>query len=180
MPLMKLLVGPPASGKTTRLLERVQETLARRKRVWWIGLPHQRAYVYRRATERGGVIGLEVMSFQRAYYRLLTSNYGLKPILTGPGRVALVGEALRESDGCRLPGPGEARLFARAVAEAKRFGVRPEEIPTSDLEARRFVQVYRRYEELKTTWGRWDYDDFRLEALRLVDSGKYALEDGYN
>lgn len=175
---MKLLVGPPASGKTTWLLERVRETLARRKRAWWVGLPHQRAYVYRRATERGGLMGLEVMSFQRAYYRLLTSNYGLKPILTGPGRVALVGEALRDSDD-RLPSPGEARLFARAVAEAKRFGVRPEEIPTSDLEARRFVRVYRRYEELKTTWGRWDYDDFRLEALHLVESGQYGLEDGF-
>jgi len=174
---MKLLVGPPASGKTTRLLERAQETLSRRGRVWWVGLPHQRAYVYRRATQRGGVMGLEVMSFQRVYYRLLTSNAGLRPILTGPGRVALVGEALRELDD-RLPSPGEARLFARAVAEAKRFGVRPQEIPARGPEARRLVRVYRRYEELKEVWGRWDYDDFRLEALRLVESGEYRLEDG--
>ncbi len=172
---MHLIVGPPASGKTTRLLELAQEFLARRKRVWWIALPAQRAYVYRRATERGAVLGLEVLTSQQLYYRLLAASFGLKPILTGPGRVALTGDALRSGDG-PLPSPGEARLFARSIAEAKRYGVRPGEVPLFSPESRRLAQVYGRYEELKDNWGRWDYDDFRFATLELLSSDKVTLE----
>lgn len=172
---MHLLVGPPASGKTTRLLEVAQSFLLQRKRVWWVCLPAQKAYVYRRATQKGAVLGLEVLSSQQLYYRLLAASYGLKPILTGPGRVALVGEALQEPNG-PLPKPGEARLFARAIAEAKRNGVRPEEIPALGSETRRLQQVYTRYEELKQIWGRWDYDDFRSGALELLERGSVQLE----
>ena len=171
---MHLLVGPPASGKTGRLLERAQSYLALRKRVWWVCLPAQKAYVYRRATQRGALLGLEVLSSQQLYYRLLAASYRLKPILTGPARVALVGEALTK-DGQRV-GPGEARLFARAIAEAKRNGVRPEELPVANPEARRLQQVYTRYEELKENWGRWDYDDFRLRALELLEKGTVEVE----
>jgi hypothetical protein len=171
---MHTLLGPPASGKTTALLDMALDTLRQRKRVWWVGLPHQRAYVYRRIAEAAGgaVLGLEFLSFQQTYYRLLAAHFGLKPILTGPARVALVGEALMGSDG-GLPNPGEARLFSRAVAEAKRFGLGPEQIPHIDAEARRFASVFRRYEELKGNWGRWDYDDFRNAALALVESGAF-------
>lgn len=173
--VMHLLVGPPASGKTGRLLERAQSYLALRKRVWWVCLPAQKAYVYRRATQRGALLGLEVLSSQQLYYRLLAASYSLKPILTGPARVALVGEALTIKDGQRV-GPGEARLFARAIAEAKRNGVRPEELPVANPEARRLQQVYTRYEELKENWGRWDYDDFRLRALELLEKGTVEVE----
>lgn len=172
---MKLVVGPPASSKTTRLLEAAQSFLRERKRVWWVCLPAQKAYVYRRATQGGAVLGLEVLTSQQLYYRLLAASFGLKPILTGPGRVALVGEALLTEDG-PLPNPGEARLFARAIAEAKRNGVKPEEVPPISPEARRLQRVYARYEELKSTWGRWDYDDFRLGALGLLQSDQAHLE----
>ena len=172
---MHLLVGPPASGKTTRLLEVAQGYLQERKRVWWVCLPAQKAYVYRRATQKGAVLGLEVLTSQQLYYRLLAASFGLKPILTGPGRVALVGEALMSGEG-PLPSPGEARLFARAIAEAKRNGVRPEAIPPVSPEARRLQKVYARYEELKASWGRWDYDDFRAGALSLLERGKTQLE----
>lgn len=172
---MHLLVGPPASGKTTRLLELAQSFLQQRQRVWWVCLPAQKAYVYRRATQEGAVLGLEVLSSQQLYYRLLAASYGLKPILTGPGRVALVGEALQNSEN-PIPKPGEARLFARAIAEAKRNGVKPEEIPNQSPETRRLRQVYARYEELKTTLGRWDYDDFRSGALELLAQGPVQLE----
>lgn len=180
---MHLIVGPPASGKTARLLEVAREPLRERKRVWWVSLPAQRAYVYRRATEVGAVLGLEVLSFQQLYYRVLAASFGLKPILTGPGRVALAGEALMggEVSPTRLqenplPSPGEARLFARAIAEAKRNGVLPSEILPTSPEARRLSHIYARYEELKAAWGRWDYDDFRTAALELLDSGGARLE----
>lgn len=179
-----MIVGPPASGRTGLLLEKARAVLKARKRVWWLCLPHQRSYAYRRVAAEGAVLGLEVLSFQQAYYRLLAASYGLRPILTGPARVALVGEAL-QSESQSLPNPGEARLFARAVAEAKRYGVRPEQIPALDPEGRRFQMVYRRYEELKTAWGRWDYDDFRDAAVRLVEAGGFeppadlVLVDGF-
>jgi ATP-dependent helicase/nuclease subunit B len=193
-----LIVGPPASGRTELLLEKARTALKARKRVWWLCLPHQRSYVYRRVAAGGAVLGLEVLSFQQAYYRLLAASYGLRPILTGPARVALVGEALQSESQwtipCRdgqgpctgsPPNPGEARLFARAVAEAKRYGVRPEQIPAPDSEGRRFKRVFERYEELKGTWGRWDYDDFRDAAVRLVESADFeppadlVLVDGF-
>lgn len=172
---MHLIVGPPASGKTTRLLEVAQRFLRARKRVWWVALPAQRAYVYRRATAQGAVLGLEVLSSQQLYYRMLAASFGLQPILTGPGRVALTGDALRSGEG-ELPSPGEARLFARAIAEAKRFGVRPSEIPAFSPESRRLAQVYSRYEELKGSWGRWDYDDFRFATLERLQQGQLTLE----
>lgn len=181
---MHLIVGPPASGRTELLLEKARTALMARKRVWWLCLPHQRAYVYRRVAAEGAVLGLEVLSFQQAYYRLLAASYGLRPILTGPARVALVGEAL-QSESQSLPNPGEARLFARAVAEAKRYGVEPGQIPTLDSESRRFKRVFQRYEELKGAWGRWDYDDFRDAAVRLVETANFeppadlVLVDGF-
>jgi len=172
---VQLIVGPPASGKTTRLLEVAGEFLRQRKRVWWIALPSQRAYVYRRATEKGAILGLEVLTSQQLYYRILAASFGLRPILTGPGRVALAGEALISGDG-PLPSPGEARLFARAIAEAKRNGVKPAEVPPISTEARRLQHVYARYEELKGYWGRWDYDDFRSAASELLESGQAKIE----
>ena len=172
---MHLVVGPPASGKTTRLLEVAQAYLQKRKRVWWVAFPAQKAYIYRRATERGAVMGLEVITTQQLYYRILSANFSLKPILTGPGRVALTGEALMSDQG-PLPSPGEARLFSRAISEAKRNGVKPSEIPLISTEARRFQHVYSRYEELKGYWGRWDYDDFRTATLELLESGKPTIE----
>lgn len=166
------------------LLEKARAALKARKRVWWLCLPHQRAYVYRRVAAEGAVLGLEVLSFQQAYYRLLAASYGLRPILTGPARVALVGEAL-QSESQALPNPGEARLFARAVAEAKRYGVQPQQIPAQDAEGQRFKRVFQRYEELKGAWGRWDYDDFRDAAVRLVGAASFeppadlVLVDGF-
>lgn len=175
---MNWLVGPPASGKTTYLLHLAHQTLAQRGRVWWVGLPTQRDYLLGQAAEQGARAGLEFLSFQRLYYLLLAANLGLQPLLTGPGRIALVGEALLSSG--LTPNPGEARLFARAIAEAKRHGLEPAQLPTPDPEARRLVQVYTRYEELRRTWGRWDYDDFRLAALQLVEgpASRWCLPEG--
>lgn len=164
---MKLLLGPAGSGKTAWLLARAHEVMARRGRVWWVGLPQQRASVYRRATEGGAVLGLEVLSSQQLYYRLLAAALRLKPLVTGTARLALVGEALLALEG-RLPSPGEAALFTRAIAEAKRYGLSPRRLPSADGEGERLRRVFERYESLKE--GRWDYDDFRSEALGLAES----------
>lgn len=162
---LNLIVGPPGAGKTTRLLDVALAATRAGRRVWWVGLPSQRSYVYTRATERGAVLGLEFMSSQQVYYRLLAAALKLKPLLVGTGRMAMVGEALKTLSG-ELPAPGEARLFTRAVAEAKRFGVTPETLPATDRESRRLREVFAAYERLKGE--RWDYDDFRREAYELV------------
>ena len=162
---LNLLVGPPGAGKTTRLLEVALAATRAGKRVWWVGLPSQRSYLYTRATAHGAVLGLEFLSSQQVYYRLLAAALKLKPLLVGTGRIALVGEALLTCYG-ELPAPGEARLFTRAIAEAKRFGLEPQTLPQTDRESKRLREVFRTYEQLKGE--RWDYDDFRREAFVLA------------
>ena len=165
---VNLLTGPPGSGKTTKLLDVARRAAHRGERVWWVGLPSQRSYVYRRLAEEGAVLGLEFLSSQQVYYRLLAHALKLKPLVVGTGRIALVGEALKKLRN-DLPSPGEARLFTRAVAEAKRFGLTWREVHAHDEETARFREVLRLYEALKGE--AWDYDDFRLEALHLALSG---------
>jgi ATP-dependent helicase/nuclease subunit B len=164
---MQLLIAPPASGKTSYLLKLARDTACQGKRVWWVGLPSQRSYLYRRATEAGALLGLEFLSSQQVYYRLLANALKLKPLVVGTGRLALVGEALLNLRQ-ELPSPGEARLFANAIAEAKRFGVAHKGIYGSDTESQRLRDVFRIYESIKGE--RWDYDDFRSEALRLAET----------
>jgi ATP-dependent helicase/nuclease subunit B len=164
---MQLLVAPPASGKTSYLLELARTTASKGKRVWWVGLPSQRSYVYRRATRAGALLGLEFLSSQQVYYRLLANALKLKPLVVGTGRLALVGEALLNMRQ-ELPSPGEARLFATAIAEAKRFGVTYKGVYASDVESERLRDVFRIYESIKGE--RWDYDDFRSEALNLAET----------
>ncbi len=160
-PGLRLVLGPPASGKTTLALEEALGVLGRGGRVWWIGLPHQREYLYALLGRRGAWLGLEFLTFQALYYRVLAEVGALRPLLPGAGRVALVGEALRAEGPLA---PGEARLFARAIAELKRFGLGPLALP-KEGEAGRLRRVYFRYERLK---GRaFDYDDFRHKALKV-------------
>jgi len=161
-PGLHIVQGPPASGKTRLALAWALEVLGRRGRVFWVGLPHQRAYVYRLLSEEGAFLGLEFLSFQALYYRVLAEAGWLKPLLPGAGRVALVGEALRRA-GEGPVAPGEARLFARAIAELKRYGISPFALP-KEGEAGRLRRVYRLYERLKA--GSLDYDDFRHRALK--------------
>lgn len=178
---MDFIIGAPASGKTSRLLQIAKHALAQDKRVWWVGLPTQRSDIYRRATAQGALLGLEFLSSQQVYYRLLAAAQALKPLLVGTGRIAYVGEALKilEND---LPSPGEARLFSMAIAEAKRFGHDANSLaraltssqsnaPSSepDSETERLVQVFKQYEHVKGD--RWDYDDFRTAALNLALAG---------
>lgn len=182
---LTLLTGPPRSGRTTAALAFAREACAAGRRVWWVGLPSQRNDVYRRATAEGGaLLGLEFLTSQQVYYRLLARARRLRPLLTGNARLVNVGAALAEVADA-VPSPGEARLFAYAIAEAKRFGVTPEDdvLQEGDAERTRLQQVYAAYERL--TAASWDYDDFRTEALALVEHDRTACEadvlvvDGY-
>ena len=76
-PGLHIVQGPPASGKTRLALAWALEVLGRRGRVFWVGLPHQRAYVYRLLSEEGAFLGLEFLSFQALYYRVLAEALSL-------------------------------------------------------------------------------------------------------
>lgn len=145
------------------------------KRVWWVGLPAQRAYVLHRVTEGGfTALGLEYMSVQQMFYRLLTSANRIQPMLVGSAALVRVAEAMRRVAGS-FPNPGEASLFARAIAEAKRFGVTAPAYAAlaADDEQRRLAEVFAAYEALK---GAWDYEDVRAAATRLAREGALECE----
>lgn len=170
---MNLIVGPPGSGKTSKLLEIARTKLMEHRRVWWIGLPTQRSYIYRRASEYGAVVGLEATQFQRVYTKLLQEHGLLRPYVGAALRVALAGEAIHMAEG-KIPLPGEARLFARAIAELKRYGLGPGDVEPVDQESARLKKVFYQYQRLKED--RMDLDDVRREALRLVEDGNFQLE----
>lgn len=167
-----LTVGPPGSGRTTAMVAVARAACQAGRRVWYVGLPAQRAYITRRITDDGfTALGLEVMSAQQMYYRLLTGggSVAVKPLVIGNGRLVRVAEALSRVMGA-LPSPGEARLFAAAIAEAKRFAVTPELLVAGagdDSERTRLVDVYQAYEGSMV--GSWDYDDVRLAAVAMTE-----------
>ena len=167
-----LTVGPPGSGRTTAMVAVARAACRAAKRVWYVGLPAQRAYITRRITDDGfTALGLEVMSAQQMYYRLLTGggSVDVKPLVIGNGRLVRVAEALLEVMGT-LPSPGEARLFAAAIAEAKRFAVTASDLAAiagDDSELIRLVDVYQAYEGSMV--GSWDYDDVRLAAVAMTE-----------
>lgn len=157
------------------MIEAARAASSAGKRVWWVGLPAQRSYVFTRLTSGGyTALGFEFMSGQQLYYRLLTRAGRLEPILPSAAAVVRVGEALRSLSG-ELPSPGEAHLFVRAIAEAKRYGVGPHEYErlAKDPEQRRLAEVYGAYEALKDGW---DYDDVRLAAVSLLEDGADLAE----
>jgi len=206
------MVGPPGSGRTHVMLARAREACAAGRRVWWVGLPAQRSSVVRRATLEGGVpadptapgaatapgtavtigtalLGLEFLTLQQVYYRMLARARELHPLVIGSGRLVLVGEALAEVAGA-VPAPGEARLFAQAIAEAKRYAVGPDGVGAdgtgpdatgpdgrADPERRRLARVFSAYERRKRAADdAWDYDDFRAAARRLAETAPEACE----
>lgn len=165
---LTVTVGPPGSGRTERMLAAARAACEAGRRVWWVGLPAQRAHVLHRLTANGyAALGFEFMSAQQLYYRLLTQATTILPLVVGSARLVRVVEALVQVNRA-LPTPGEARLFAAAIAEAKRFGVDFEayERLAVDAEQRRFAAVYRAYQA--GMGGVWDYDDARSAATALV------------
>lgn len=169
MPL-RWTVGPPGSGKTEALIQAARAAARAGGEVIWLGLPAQRGDVLRRLARQGPLLGIRFLTLQQLAYGLLGAAGKLRPQLTGTARLALVAEALLERDG-ELPSPGEAGLFAAAIAEAKRHDVDAEALAalahdrgTGELE--RLQDVLLRYEALKGE--AWDYDDVRMQARSMA------------
>jgi len=153
---------------TRRLARKARELASPARRVAWLTLPSLRDAALLLLAREGARLGVEVMIFQALYHRVVTARHPPEGMI-GPGeRVALVAEALHQRGW--LTSPGEARLFARAIAELKRFGVAPDEVPTGDREAERLAVVFRDYEARRGR--RFDPDDVAWEAVRRVEDGE--------
>ncbi len=158
---------PGLAGGVLALLSEARDRARAGERVVWLTLPSLRDYFLERLAERGPLLGVEVLHFQALYQRVATA-WDPPPGMIGTGeRVARVAEILYQRGW--LKSPGEARLFARAIAELKRFGVSPEAVPRVDRETRRLAEVYRAYEEDRG--GLFDPDDLAWEAVRRVEAG---------
>ena len=169
MPLSALTAAPGAD-LTAEMLRNARELCADGARLLWIGLPTQRNSVLQRLVRDGPLTGFEFISEQQLCYRLLSRARRLKPLKVGTERLALVGSALAEVQQA-VPLPGEARLFASAIAELKRHSLTPADSRALafDAESTRLADVHERYEALKGET--WDYDDYRAAALALAESG---------
>ncbi|MDF1522813.1 MAG: hypothetical protein P1P87_08345 [Trueperaceae bacterium] len=165
-------IGPPGSGKTAAAVAVARAAAVAGRRVRWVALPTQRAAVLRRLVADGPLLGVEVVSLQQLAYAVATAAGAAQPQIVGTARLALVAEALLERDGV-LPTPGEAGLFAAAIAEAKRHGLGPADVArlaaggSRDVagvagEIERWHDVFAAYERLKGA--QLDYDDVRREA----------------
>src|SRR5690554_1538214 len=148
----------------------------------------------RRLTEQAPVaMGVEFMSTQQLYMRLLSVNGIAYPPLPNTERIALVGHAIALGGEQPLPGPGEANLYAAAIAEAKRYNLGPGDIEVSGIDAsagyrevfggtvdaleranafpatvHRLRETFKRYELLKHALRKFDYDDFRIHTNHLL------------
>ncbi|MFN2321457.1 MAG: hypothetical protein ABR510_00670 [Trueperaceae bacterium] len=189
MPLTWWL-GPPGSGKTEVAVAHARAAAAAGDRVRWIALPAQRAAVLRRLVRAGPLVGVEVVTIQQlasAVASAAAPSVGAAngsdaapgvaaaiggAQIVGTARLALVAEALLAGLG-RVPTPGEASLFAAAIAEAKRHGLDPDAVARLAEhgaravagvagEIERLAAAYATYERLKGS--QRDYDDVRRAA----------------
>jgi len=166
-------LDPGLSRGTERLLAEARELVRRGTRLFWLSLPSQRDYYLYRLGEEGPLLGVEVMHFQALYQRYVALHDPPEGMVSPGERVALVAEALFKRGW--LNSPGEARLFARAIAELKRFGLKPQETPVFDGETKRLAAVFADYERLKGK--RADPDDIAWRAVALAEEGR-RLEAG--
>ncbi|MEX2503038.1 MAG: hypothetical protein WD336_11735 [Trueperaceae bacterium] len=156
-------VGPPASGKTHHAIARARAVAEDGGRVVWIAPATLRTHLLRRIARHGPLVGLDVATVQQVAYQAMADRR--RPLLIGTGRLATVGEALH-ADRKDPPSPGEARLFAQAVAEAKRHGVPMHRIAGTDPESARLRRIHRAYAHAKGD--AWDYDDYLREATQRM------------
>lgn len=192
------VVGPPGSGRTGAAVAAARAAAAAGRRVAWIGLPTQRDHALRRLAAAGPLLGVAFLTLQQLALLQLGRAGRLRPQVLGTARLALVAEALAERAGV-LPSPGEASLFARAIGEARRHGLGPDEQAAlaetlaragdpGAAEVARLADVHARYRRLKAE--AWDDDDVRAAAweeaagaaaadLRAALPGDLLVVDGF-
>lgn len=178
---VRLLVGAAASGKTRAAQRFAYEQAQIFERVIVLTLPNQRLFWLEGLAGLGSSLGVEVTNLQNLCYRMLDRLGSNKAVVLQPGRVALTARALELVLG-RAVQPGEARLYAQAIAESKRALFVPQ--PAGELFQDTLALVYAKYQELLLSEDLQDLDDVRLRAAELLDTNPLALGahlviDGY-
>ncbi len=176
-----LLSGPAGSGKTTAAVGFALERARAGERVIVLTLPNQRDLWLERLAAGGASVGVEVTNLQNVCYRMLDRLGENRAVVLNPGRVALTARAL-EAVLARPINPGEARLYARAIAECKRFDTVPPE--SADPYQRTLAGVFSHYQQLLEDQGLQDLDDVRTRATNLLNLTALPLRahlivDGY-
>ncbi len=173
--------SPAASGKTRRAVRLALECAAKGERVIALTLPNQREFWLEALAAGGPSLGVEVTNLQNICYRMLDRLGRNCAVVLNPGRVALTARAL-ETVLERAVQPGEARLYARAIASFKRAMV----IPDESIDAYRDVlaRTYAQYQHLLETQELQDLDDVRLRAARFLSDqplplNAHLIVDGY-
>jgi len=182
---MRAYRGAYGSGRTAQIEDEVAMVLRKPgAQAAVITFPHTRWHWIARYTRRkGAAVGLTVTHWQRVYTEVLVQAGALRPAVSAAERVALVARGIAEVTG-HLPSPGLALLMSQAIAEAKRFVLRPAVLAGHhDPEVRRLAEVWEVYEELKGA--AQDPDDRREAALVLAKTGgvrlpyRYLAADGF-
>ena len=176
-----LITGPAASGKTRAAVHYAQSCATKRERVIVLTLPSQRSQWLSSLASQGASLGVEVTNLQNVCYRMLDRLGENKAVVLNPGRIALTARAL-EFVLERRVSPGEARLYARAIAECKRFSAVPH--ATGDAYQDTLARVYAEYTRLLEQFELQDLDDVRIRATRLLNAqplelGAHLIVDGY-
>ena len=177
----QLFTGPAASGKTSAALVRALELAQAGERVIVLTLPGQRSQWLERLASAGSVLGVEVTNLQNIAYRVLDRLGENRAIVLNPGRVALTARVLERILN-RNVNPGEARLYARAIAEFKRNLVAPPE--SEDAYQNTLFQVFQAYQTELELGVLQDLDDVRIRTAQLLKINPQALNahlivDGY-
>ncbi len=154
---------------------------ARGERVIVLTLPGQRSQWLSSLASEGASLGVEVTNLQNVCYRMLDRLGENKGVVLNPGRIALTARALEVVLERRVS-PGEARLYARAIAECKRFSAVP--YATGDAYRDTLARVYAEYTRLLEQFELQDLDDVRIRATGLLQTSALELNahlivDGY-
>lgn len=174
-------VGPPASGKTTALLELATNTSSPHHTTWWIGLPHQRertqhrlANTLAREHETRVHPRLEYLTLQQLLYRLIETSDHVPAPLASPGLQLAHTAIATQRAHQHPPTPGEAHLYLHAIRDAKRANLTPDTLPNTP-HARDLARVWREYDRTRHGWA--DYEDYRQTLHAILNEPNPITND---
>ena len=96
----KLIIAPPASGKTAECIDRILAVQKEQPltRVWVVVPSHQKAaYFKKRLAEAGGGISVRVGAFRTFYQEILEGSGVFTPVITPALSHRLIQETVREA-----------------------------------------------------------------------------------
>ena len=94
MAQLNIILGPSHTGKSTYILDRIEQHMKKGQQAVLI-VPDQASYYYeRRLCDRaGGLIGVEVYGFERLCERLISRHGTALPVLSDQGRCMVLRRA---------------------------------------------------------------------------------------